>query len=102
MDVPEARRHEQDITSAPWRDTTLTVTIRTPTGEQLGGESHRLGDLFGRDGFGAGEYEYLPAVTRAAPSGGDYDLEVRVDQPSPRRDDRVRIRAQATTNDRER
>jgi hypothetical protein len=97
MDVAEARRHEQDITSAPWRDTVVTVTVLTPAGVELGRERHRLSELFGRNGFGASEYEDLPLVTRAVPPGGDYDVDVRVDHPSTRGSDRVRIRGEATT-----
>jgi hypothetical protein len=99
MLVPEARRGDQDVSTAPWRDTRLTLTVRSTDGRALGGSTYRLGDLFAANGFGAGQYEALPEVTRAAPVGGDYDVEIRIDRPSARGGDRARIRATATTND---
>lgn len=100
MIVPEARRHEQNVASAPWRDTSVTVTVLSPGGAPLGGATYRLGDLFGRNGFGGSEFELLPEVTEVVPDGGDYDIVIRVDAPSARRSDRMRIRASTTTNDR--
>jgi hypothetical protein len=98
--VPEAKRHEQNVASAPWRNTTVSVTVLSPEGAPMGASTYRLGDLFARNGFGASEFEYLPEVTKAVADVGDYDLLIRVDDPSVRRSDRMRIRASATTNDR--
>ena len=100
MIVPEARRHEQNVASAPWRDTCVSVTVLSSGGALLGGANYRLGDLFARNGFGASEFEYLPGVTKVVPDSGDYDLVVVVDRPSARHSDRMRIGASATTNDR--
>jgi hypothetical protein len=100
MDVPEADRHKQDISSAPWRQTRVALTVRDAHNQTIAQRAVTLGDLFARNGFGAGNGEDLPVISNAAASVQDFDIEIRIESPSPRPRDRMRIIASATTNDR--
>jgi hypothetical protein len=100
MDVPEADRHEQDVSSAPWRQTRVALKVRDRNNQTLARCPLTLGGLFERNGFGAGNGEDLPAIDKAVAPGQDFDIEIVVESPSPRPRDRMRIVASATTNDR--
>jgi hypothetical protein len=102
MDVPEADRHEQDVSSAPWRQTRVALTVRDGHNQTITRCVFTLGGLFGRNSFSAGNGEELPAIDKAVPPGQDFAIEILVERPSPRPRDRMRIVASATTNDRDR
>ena len=102
MYVAESEQHEQDITSSPWRETQVTVTVLSPQGETLGQSALRLGELFSRNGFGASIGEDLPVISAAVPHVSDFDVVVGVERPSPRAGDRMQIVASTSTNDRNR